>query len=215
MNKVMKKLTVIIDRGHATLDAYGKYSTAGKQFKFPDGLHVYEGYENQKYAEAIARIATEYGMNVVYTVKPNDPQDISLVARVKFANALSEKKDSMYLSIHNNAGKGKGTEIFTSVGFTKSDIYADEIILAIKDAHPNRVIRTNRKDFLTKEENFYVLKNTSMPAVLVEYGFFDNREDYEWLSNPCNIETLAEATIKGIKAGAMKNYGVKYFNFLK
>jgi N-acetylmuramoyl-L-alanine amidase len=43
-----------------------------------------------------------------------------------------------------------------------------------------------------------------MPAILLEYGFFDNREDYEFLSNPCNIELMAKATIDGIVSAVSK-----------
>lgn len=191
--------TLILDRGHATLNEQGHYATPGKQFIFPDKLHVYEGYENQKYVEALAKYATQFGFKVEYTVKPDNPVDISLVSRVTFANKSKEAKNSLYISVHNNAGGGKGTEVFTSIGQTKSDKFAEEIINAITEVFPKRPMRLDTKDGdKDKEENFYVLKNTSMPAVLIEYGFFDNREDYNFISNPTNIDLLALATIKGI-----------------
>ena len=195
----MKYTTLILDRGHATLDANKKYATPGKQFTFPDGLKVYEGYENQKYVERLTHYALEAGLKVKYTVKPSDPTDLSLAKRVKYANALPDAKQSIFVSVHNNAGGGQGTEVFTSIGQTKSDIIAEEIINAISYQYPLRKMRieTSDKD-KDKESNFYVLSETSMPAVLLEYGFFDNREDYEWLSNPCTIELLAKATIEGI-----------------
>lgn len=191
--------TLILDRGHATLDKDNKYATVGKQFVFPDKLHVYEGYENQKYVEKLTHYAIKAGLKVVYTILPSDPTDKSLADRVKFANRLPDKASCLYVSIHNNAGGGEGTEIFTSKGQTQSDIYAEKILDAIQLKFPTRKIRTDMKDGdKDKEENFYVLKQTIMPAVLIEYGFFDNRKDYEFLSNPCNIDLLAQATIAGI-----------------
>jgi N-acetylmuramoyl-L-alanine amidase len=191
--------TIILDRGHATLDTKGNYITPGKQFEFENGLRVYEGYENQKYVEALAKEALKAKLNVVYTVNPTDATDPSLVSRVKIANRLPNKDSLFYLSIHNNAGKGKGTEVFTSKGDTRSDKYAESIIYEIQKALPTRIIRTDLKDKdKDKEEDFYVLKQTIMPAVLMEYGFFDNKEDYEFLSNPANIELFAKATIAGI-----------------
>lgn len=191
--------TLILDRGHATLNEQGHYATPGKQFIFPDKLHVYEGYENQKYTEALAKYGIEAGFKIEYTVKPNNPVDISLASRVTYANKLKDAKNSLYISVHNNAGGGKGTEVFTSIGQTKSDIFAEGIINAIAEIFPNRPMRLDKKDGdKDKEENFYVLKNTSMPAVLIEYGFFDNREDYEFISNSNNINLLAKATISGI-----------------
>lgn len=191
--------TLILDRGHATLDKDGKYVTPGKQFKFPNGLHVYEGFENQKYVEALAREATKAKLKVVYTVQPNDPSDPSLGERVRFANRLPNKETLLYVSVHNNACGGKGTEVFTSKGETKSDKYAESILNEISKVFPKRAIRSDTKDGdKDKEADFYVIKQTVMPAVLLEYGFFDNEEDYAFLSNPCNIELLAKATIAGI-----------------
>lgn len=202
--------TIILDRGHATLSNDKKYATAGKQWKFPDGLHVYEGYENQKYTEAIARYALLEGFKVEYTVKPNDPKDPSLENRVQFANTLKDRKTSLFVSIHNNAGGGVGTEVFTSVGKTQSDSFAEGIINEISKAFPDRKMRTDLKDGdKDKEENFYVLKNTSMPAVLLEIGFFDNRQDYEWLSNKINIDRVARAVVEGIKQTCITLFGEK------
>lgn len=191
--------TIILDRGHATLDANGKYSTPGKQFVFPDGLHVFEGKENQKYVERLAFYAEKIGFKVKYTVNPSDPIDTSLGNRVTFANNLSNYDRCIFVSVHNNAGGGKGTEVFTSIGQTKSDIIAEEVIDSINAQFPFRPMRMDTRDGdKDKESNFYVLSKTKMPAILIEYGFFDNREDYEFLSNPCNIELMAKATIEGI-----------------
>lgn len=195
----MKYNTLILDRGHATLDANGKYVTPGKQFTFPDGTIVYEGRENQKYVERLAFYAEKKGFKVLYTVNPSDPTDPSLGNRVRFANNQRNAKECLFISVHNNAGKGQGTEVFTSIGQTKSDIVAEEIIDAISLQYPLRKMRIETSDGdKDKESNFYVLAHTTMPAVLIEYGFFDNEDDYEFLSNPCNIELLAKATIEGI-----------------
>jgi len=195
----MKITTLILDRGHATLNKDGEYITPGKQFIFPDKLHVYEGYENQKYVESLASYAKEKGFNIEYTITPSNPADISLSSRVSLANKSPNAKKALFLSIHNNAGAGEGTEIFTSIGQTTSDRYAEAILNEINTVFPSRKLRLDTKDGdKDKEENFYVLKHTSMPAILIEYGFFDNRKDYDFLSNPINIDKLARATIDGI-----------------
>lgn len=199
MEKLKNFDSIIIDRGHATLDEKGNYATAGKQYKFDDKLTVYEGFENQKYCEALGRFATLAGLRVQYTVQPCDPKDLSLGKRVAFANGTRYKDTTLFLSVHNNAGGGEGTEVFTSKGQTDSDLFAEEILNSITLAFPKRKMRVDNSDGdKDKEENFYVLAKTSMPAVLVEYGFFDNRKDYEFLSDPCNIDLMAEATIAGI-----------------
>ena len=48
------------------------------------------------------------------------------------------------------------------------------------------------------EENFYVLKKTSCPAVLTENFFQDNKDDVEWLSSEEGKETVVEYHLRGI-----------------
>jgi N-acetylmuramoyl-L-alanine amidase len=203
--------TLILDRGHGDIDSNGKYTTApAKMFKFDDGLTVYEGQENSKYVKAIAKIALERCFKVEYTVNPNSAKDMSLKDRVTIANSSINKKNALYISLHNNAGKGVGTEIFTSKGQTLSDTFAEEILNQFKVDMPNRKLRIDTSDGdKDKEENFYVLKNTIMPAILVEVGFFDNREDYEWLSNKTNIERVALSIVLGCEKAIYKLYGHK------
>lgn len=191
--------TLIIDRGHATLSKDGKYVTPGKQFKFPNGVHVYEGFENQKYAETLAKKAFKAGFKVEFTVKPDDPSDPPLGERVRKANNSANKSQALFLSLHNNAGGGQGTEIFTSIRATLSDKYAESIFDSLKKLFPNRILRTDTRDGDSdKEENFYVLKHTSMPALLFEFGFFDRWEDYVLLSSQVNIDKFCDCIIDGI-----------------
>ncbi len=203
--------TLILDRGHATTDAQGKYSTPGKQAKLPDGRVVYEGKENQKYTEAIAKHALAKGFKVEYTVLPTDPTDPSLHYRVLKANNSNNRRNSLYVSIHNNAANGKasGTEVFTNIGQTMSDGFAESIINEYLLELPTRKMRLETVDGdKDKESAFYVLKQTTMPAVLIEFGFFDNPIDYDYISNSNNIDKFAKATVEGIYKQVIKLYGL-------
>jgi N-acetylmuramoyl-L-alanine amidase len=55
-----------------------------------------------------------------------------------------------------------------------------------------------------KESRFYVLRKTSMPAVLVEYGFFTNEKEAIKMMDPIYQEKLARLTVKGIKKWILK-----------
>ena len=202
--------TLIIDRGHGTCNEKVKYPTPGKQATLPSGLHVYEGFENEKYCKSLESWAIKAGYKVVFTVEPSDPTDLPLSSRVAFANKQKDKGVSLFLSVHNNAGggKGEGTEIFTSKGNTASDKYAEGMINSIKEILPTRKLRIDPSDGdQDKEENFYVLKNTNMPAILLEIGFFDNEVDYKWLSNPLTISSFSRAIINGITKTNQLLYG--------
>jgi len=87
-------------------------------------------------------------------------------------------KNCFYLSVHSNAGGGHGSEVYTSRGGTKSDKIATVFGEELKREFPNRRLRTDFSDGdLDKEKNFFVLKNTRMPAILTENFFMDNEEE--------------------------------------
>lgn len=85
-----------------------------------------------------------------------------------------------YLSVHSNAGGGKGSEIFTSPGDTKSDKIATVFGEEYKNEFPNQKLRTDFSDGdLDKEKRFYVLTKTKVPAILTESFFMDNFEEFK------------------------------------
>lgn len=58
----------------------------------------------------------------------------------------------------------------------------------------------NVKTRNVKESDFYVLKRTKTPAVLVELGYLSNTKECRLLSEKEYQETLAEELVKGILA---------------
>lgn len=106
----------------------------------------------------------------------------SLYRRINKANV--EKVD-IYVSIHFNAGGGRGTEVFAISKESKE--IAKRVVDAIAAlGYVNRGVKNG--SFL------YVLKNTKMPAILVEGGFVDCKEDMEKF----DAEKLANAIVKGL-----------------
>lgn len=57
-----------------------------------------------------------------------------------------------------------------------------------------------------EDDNFYVLRNTVMPAILIELGFISNAADYKWMTDP-NIQ---KEIAKNICKGFCEYYGVEY-----
>ena len=163
----------ILDNGHGGV-INGVYQTAGK--RSPDfGCGVlYEGEFNRWIVNGvIEKLGT---LNKpFYNVCP-ELEDISLSERVNRANKFyKDNKDSYYVSVHANAGGGTGWEIFTSVGETKSDEIAKDFCEGFRIHLPDHKERGH------KESNFYVLRKTIMPAILVEVGFMDHKGDYNKL----------------------------------
>jgi len=198
----MNNFNIIIDCGHGGIDSNGKYTTApNKMHKFDEDLIAYEGVLNRQIGNKIGSLLRELGICVYYTVHPSDPQDVSLKNRVTFANGFNPK-ETFFISLHSNASpshNARGFEIFTSVGETISDILATYVGEEIIDEFPNNRFRTDFSDGdLDKESQFYVLRKTKCPSILIENLFFDNIDDFKLLSSETFQKRLSWRISNGI-----------------
>lgn len=182
---------IILDFGHGGIDKNGKYTTSpAKMHKFDDGVVAYEGVINRQIGGHIYTCLRGHSnLNVVCTVKEDDPRDLSLSYRVKVANSF-DPKSTIFVSVHCNASpnhNASGFEVYTTKGFTKSDDLAESIATSAEVAL-DKVNMKLRYDFSDgdkdKEADFYVLRKTKCAAVLLECGFFDFRPEFDKLNNP-------------------------------
>lgn len=132
-------------------------------------------------------------------------QDDSLENICEFAN--NDYVD-LFVSIHCNSAsnpQANGTEIFTSYGETYADYAAAMILKQISDTFPDLYVRADYSDGdVDKEAAFYVLKNTDMPAVLIELAFISNQFEEQLLSKQSNQDMFARAIARGITDYANK-----------
>jgi N-acetylmuramoyl-L-alanine amidase len=108
----------------------------------------------------------------------------SLVMRCSIANTA---KCDYFISIHHNAGGGEGSEIFAISADGKK--LAGSVLKALCAlGFKNRGVKSN---------SFYVLKNTKMPAILIEVCFIDKKSDCDlWTS--LGAKTIAQAIFNGL-----------------
>ena len=117
---------------------------------------------------------------------------LNLSRRVEVAN---EEGASLFISIHCNAftnPKAEGIETFHYHSSTQGKLLALEIqrsLVAVTDAI-NRGVKT---------ASFQVLRDTAMPAILVELGFLTNEKEKKLLNTEKYQDTCAEAIVHGIK----------------
>ena len=158
---------------------------------------------------------------------PNIEQKYELATRVNFVNNLCQKHGSancVYVSIHVDAAGADdkwhtagGFTVWTSVGQTKSDKLAECIYKRafVNMTEYSKLITHGKKlgcydqkqqafridktdgDY-DKESNFYVLKHTYCPAVLVECMFQDNKCDVEYLLSDIGRHEIARTLLEGI-----------------
>lgn len=185
---------VILDSGH------NEY-VSGKEA--PD-KSMREWEFNNDMQQRISRMLSEYPEFYVYLTNPNPAKknEIGLSKRSALANSqwrAKGKPDAMFISLHANAygvwSNANGCETFYARNASsKSKSFAklvnDNIHATLKELNPKSVNRG------VKCENFAVIKNAAMPAVLIEYAFYTNKTDLDILKN--NRQELAEATVKAI-----------------
>ena len=174
--------------------------TAGKRcLKKLDPNETREWVLNDRIADKVENLLKGYtGYELIRTDDTTGKTDISLATRTSVANNF---KADFYLSIHHNAGinGGSGGGIVAYV-YTKASA---EAIEWQKDLYNALIAKTglkgNRSNPLPKA-NLHEVRETKMPAVLLELGFMDSKTDVpiiltEDYSNKC-AEAIVEVLVK-------------------
>ena len=94
--------------------------------------------------------------------------------------------------INGNWNDATGVEVYTDINATAKDI---ELANAIYRNLPNY---TGLKGRGIKRENWYVINQNKIPAVLVEGGFMDSRNDYNIITSEKGQEGYARAVAEGL-----------------
>lgn len=175
----IKTKTVIIDVGHGGHD-YGNHEN-GKNEK-DITLNI---------ALKVKQFAQNSNINIVLT-RESDAY-ISLKDRVEFINS---KKPNYMISLHANGYKNeetRGFEIFVNNNKEQGDTstaLAELISNDLAQTLPNRGV---------KESNFYILKHTECPAIMLELGFLTNPKDSKYLNSGKGQDEIAKAIFKSIQ----------------
>ncbi len=172
--------SVVIDPGHGGTDP-GAIGIGGMR----------EADVVLEVSKIVEKLLSEKGIKVRLT--RNKEVDLDLPPRVSFANNLDA---DIFVSIHANASIGKkrninGLETFYFRG-GRGRLLATRIqkqILRVSPGSPDRGVKHGR---------FYVIKNTKMPAALVEIGFLTGRLDARRLEKTAHRKRIAYAIAKGI-----------------
>ncbi|MDI7246622.1 MAG: N-acetylmuramoyl-L-alanine amidase [Bacillota bacterium] len=131
----------------------------------PSGLR--EADVNLRVATALRNCLVEYGGATVKMSRTGDV-DVSLGERTAAANYWGADR---FLSVHHNASYNQGYNATEVYAYT----YADWTALDLRNkVHRRLVAGLGLPDGGARTANFYVLRNTWMPAILTEASYISN-----------------------------------------
>ena len=178
------RMVVLIDPGHGGYDvgAIGIGGLREKDVILP-------------IAQQVALLLRQQGVQSYITRA--DDRFVSLEGRVQMARRAGA---ALFVSIHANSlslrrpdVNGLETYYYSSQRFAQTIHYSILQSVSIRD----RGVRQAR---------FYVLRNNSMPAVLVEVGYVTGAEDARQLASPIFQRQMAEAIARGILQYMQQNF---------
>lgn len=172
------------------LDAGHGLKTKGKETF--DGIKEFT--LNDKVCDKVISILKNYECEIIRTDNNEGYTDESLSSRL--AKYKSKKVDA-FVSIHHNAfgntwNNATGVEVYVDKKATSQDINLAQCV------YDKLVKYTGLKGRGIKRENFYVINQNTIPAILVEGGFMTNTKDYKVITSDVGQTAYAKAVAEGL-----------------
>ena len=147
-----------------------------------------------KIVQRMQALLKEY-KNADIILSRNEDKFISLNQRTQSAN---DWKADIFISVHCNSAVSNSAKGFESYRYTNVDagtiafqnVLHDEIMKAVG---------SNINDRGKKQNNFHVLRDSAMKAVLTENLFINNATDAALLKQDSFIEKLAQGHVNGVE----------------
>lgn len=156
-------------------------------------------YQEKSLNLATALLVKDFLQRMGYLVKMTRSDDtfIPLATRSLIANNYNPK---LFLSVHYNAApseQAEGIEVY----YYQSDDDKSRSVNSKKlaDSVLSQVIeKTRAKSRGVKHGNLAVIRETNMPAILIEGGFMTNQSEMEKIKDPAYIKQLAYGIALGV-----------------
>ena len=122
---------------------------------------------------------------------------INRYVRARLAN---EQEPAVYVSIHYNHApdsNAQGIEIFYYNDETRKT-RSDQSKQLAQDILKRVLAQTGAKSRGVKQGNYAVIRETHMPAVIIEGGFLTNEEEMNKIKDPAYLKKIAMGIAEGI-----------------
>lgn len=145
--------------------------------------YLNESKETRKIAYELMKLLADTNHEVIPAVYDRSSNNLK-----EAVTAANNNNADLFVSIHLNAGGGKGCEAYTWQGAKVTQAVKTCTNLAAL-GFKNRGVKNG--------SNLYVIKNTKCTAILIEVCFVDNAEDTK-LFNKVGYSNIAKAIYRAI-----------------
>lgn len=189
IEEVDNRVSVILDPGHGGHDVGAEFGS------------IYEKDIVLNISNKVGDILAKNDINVIYTrnedvaLGENEKEDLK--SRVKISNSSNAE---YFISFHIND--------YIDI-YSYEDIYGFEVWTNYNDYNSvslgtkieenlENLNYTERRPMLDGSESLYVIRENSIPSILIEFGFMNSYNDRIYFSDEYNQELLAEAVANAI-----------------
>ena len=184
---VDRPILIVIDPGHGG-DDFGTRSLSKPK------------YHEKSLNLTTALILKDYLQKMGYQTVMTRSED-EFIALQKRAELANDNGANLFVSVHYNsapAKKADGVEVFYYKSAENGPRSQESSKLASSVlAQVTRL--TNAKSRGVKHGNFAVIRETRMPAILIEGGFLTNEEEMEKIKDPMYVKKIAWGIAQGIR----------------
>lgn len=170
----LKGKTIVLDPGHGGSDQGASSSTPSKSL---------EKNYTLKTAKELKKLLNKEGAHVKMT-RSNDKY-VSLDDR--------NIKGDAFISIHNDALDSSNANGVTVYWFKDKE---ESLAQTLNSAIQKKALLTNRG---SRQQNYQVLRQTDIPAVLLELGYISNPTDESMINDQLHRQVVEQAIVDGLK----------------
>ena len=170
----LKGKTIVLDPGHGGSDQGASSSTPSKSL---------EKNYTLKTAKELKKLLNKEGAYVKMT-RSNDKY-VSLDDR--------NIKGDAFISIHNDALDSSNANGVTVYWFKDKQ---ESLAQTLNSAIQKKALLTNRG---SRQQNYQVLRQTDIPAVLLELGYISNPTDESMINDQLHRQVVEQAIVDGLK----------------
>ena len=170
----LKGKTIVLDPGHGGSDQGASSSTPSKSL---------EKNYTLKTAKELKELLNKEGAHVKMT-RSNDKY-VSLDDR--------NIKGDAFISIHNDALDSSNANGVTVYWFKDKQ---ESLAQTLNSAIQKKALLTNRG---SRQQNYQVLRQTDIPAVLLELGYISNPTDESMINDQLHRQVVEQAIVDGLK----------------